>query len=99
MISEKALNNILDGGCGCVDFIDKQAEKIKALEEKLESARKHLKFTLHSAEYMYRPDEKLEINLSPMFYHSLTYEGDLELIEKTKAAREWLRQNERSIHE
>jgi len=77
------------------ELVDSQQEKIKALEEKLESAINHLKFTLHSAEYMHRPDEKLESDLSPMFYHSLTYEGDLSLIEKTRAAREWLRQNER----
>jgi hypothetical protein len=70
-------------------------KKIEALEEKLELASKHLKFTLYAAEYMYKPDVKLDNELSPMFYHSLTYEGDLGLIEKTKAAREWLRQNER----
>jgi hypothetical protein len=70
-------------------------KKIKALEEKLESASKHLEFTTHAAEHLFKPDIKLEDWLDPTFYFTLTYSGDLGLIEKTRAAREWLRQNER----
>jgi hypothetical protein len=39
------------------------------------------------AEYLYKPDKPLTKGLDPTFYFTLTYEGDLELIEKTRKAR------------
>jgi ABC-type uncharacterized transport system substrate-binding protein len=50
-----------------------------------------LEFTLQAAEQLYKPEKPLWNNLDPTFYHTLTWEGDLELIEKTKKAREALR--------
>lgn len=58
----------------------------KDVEELVEA----LEFTLHATEYLYKPDKELRKNLDPTFYFTLTYEGDLELIEKTKRAREAL---------
>lgn len=49
-----------------------------------------LKLTIKTAEYVYQPNKPLEKGLPPFHYHTLTYEGDLELIEKTKAARKLL---------
>lgn len=46
-----------------------------------------LDFTLKAAEHLYKPDLPLVPNLAPMFYHTLSYEGDLELIAKVKKAR------------
>lgn len=56
--------------------------------------REALEFTLHAAEYIYQPDKPLHKNLDPTFYHTLTWEGDFELIEKTKKAREALKGGE-----
>lgn len=47
----------------------------------------HYEFLLRAAECLYGADKTLEAGLDPMFYHTLTYEGDLELIEKTKQAK------------
>jgi hypothetical protein len=49
--------------------------------------REALAFTLKAAEQLYRPDKPLTPGLDPTFYHTLTYEGDLELIANTKKAR------------
>jgi hypothetical protein len=46
-----------------------------------------MEFSVNAAENLYKPDKPLEKDLGPMFYFTLTYEGDLELIEKTKRAR------------
>lgn len=67
------------------------ANKVNLLEDENARLREALSFTLNAAEILYKPDEPLTKNLSPLFYHTLTYEGDLELIEKTKIAREILR--------
>lgn len=47
--------------------------------------REALEFCLSAAESMY--DKPVTEGLDPTFYHSLSYEGDLELKEKTKQAR------------
>lgn len=47
----------------------------------------HYEFLLTAAENLHKPNEPIIQGLAPMFYHTLTYEGDLELIEKTKQAR------------
>lgn len=62
--------------------------EIRELREKLDVAVKALDFTLHAAEYLYQSNKELPKGLGAMFYHTLTYEGDLELIQKTKKARE-----------
>jgi len=64
--------------------------EVKALEEKLRVAVEALEFSLHAAEYLYEVDKPLENGMAPMFYHTLTYEGDLEMINKTKKASEAL---------
>ena len=46
-----------------------------------------LEFGLQTAENLYQPDKPLTKGLGDWFYHTLTYEGDLELIEKTKEMR------------
>ena len=69
----------------------KNAE-ILILEERCKKLREALEFTLHAAEYLYKPDVKLEKGLCPTFYFTLTYEGDLELIHKTLGAREALKE-------
>lgn len=70
-------------------FIAAESE-ILELREKLECAVEALDFTLHAAEYLYQSNKELPKGLGAMFYHTLTYEGDLELIQKTKKAREAL---------
>ena len=50
----------------------------------------HFGFLLNAAENLYRPDKPLGKGLCPTFYHTLNYEGDLELINKTIAARQAL---------
>lgn len=78
----------------CSDYlkteIAKLFDKIDALHERLKAAEEALAFTLHSAEYLHPPSPPLEKGLDPTFYHTLTYEGDLKLIEQTKKAREAL---------
>lgn len=69
---------------------EKNAKEIEQLKQRLEIAVEHLKFTTHAAEYLYKPDVKLNKNMTPTFYFTLTYEGDLELIEKCKSAMEFL---------
>jgi hypothetical protein len=64
-------------------IIDKLVEENKKLREAL-------KLTIKTAEYVYQPNKPLEKGLPPFHYHTLTYQGDLELIEKTKAARKLL---------
>jgi hypothetical protein len=60
---------------------------IADLERKLEIATKALRFTLGCAENLLRPDKPVHKGLDPTFYQTLTYEGDIELIEQCKAAR------------
>lgn len=49
-----------------------------------------LEFAVGCAESLLRPDRPVIPNLDPTFYHSLTYEGDVELVEKCRAARIFL---------
>ena len=49
-------------------------------------AEQHGAFLLNAAQDLYRPDRPLHRGLDPTFYHTLTCEGDLELINKTKDA-------------
>ena len=65
------------------------AEEMQAENAKL---RECLKFTVYAAEYLFKPDEKLADGLFPTSYFTLSYEGDLDLIEKTKYARQVLKE-------
>lgn len=58
-----------------------------------EELRQALKFTTKAAVHLFQPDKPLEKGLPPFFYHTTTYEGDLELIEKTKHAMELIKEN------
>jgi hypothetical protein len=70
--------------------IEMQLEDNKKLEEENKKLRDALEFTLKAAEQMFRPDKELLQGLCPTMYHTLSYSGDLKLIEKTKAARKLL---------
>lgn len=72
-------------------------QRVRDLEALLERERakardiaEWLEFTLYVAERLYKTDKPLEPNMAPLFYFTLSYEGDKELIEKTKRAREAL---------
>jgi hypothetical protein len=71
-------------------IIEMQLEDKKKLEAENKKLREALKLTIKTAEYVYQPNKPLEKGLPPFHYHTLTYEGDLELIEKTKEARKLL---------
>ena len=71
--------------------IDALMEKIEELEAENARYREALEFTLKAAEYLYQPDKPVHKGLDPTFYQTLTWEGDMELIEKTKKAREALK--------
>jgi hypothetical protein len=68
----------------------------KLERERAENAklREALEFTISAAEHLYKPNIPLERGLCPTFYFTLSYEGDLELMEKTKKAREALKEIE-----
>jgi hypothetical protein len=72
------------------DFMDEPDITIKKLQAENKKLREALELTIKTAEYVYQPDKPLEKGLPPFHYHTLTYEGDLELIEKTIAARKLL---------
>jgi hypothetical protein len=55
------------------------------------------KFLLNAAVYVYAPDKPLHRGLDPTFYHTLSYEGDEELINKTNEARKALAAYEQAI--
>lgn len=63
---------------------------LELMEERERVAIEALKFTVNAAAYLYRPKEKLRDDLNPTFYHTLCYEGDLELKKKCIEARETL---------
>jgi len=63
------------------------------LQIEVDKLRQALKFTTKAAVHLFQPDKPLEKGLAPFFYHTLTYEGDLELIEKTKLAMELIKEN------
>jgi hypothetical protein len=57
------------------------------LKEQNTRLREALEFTISAADYLYKTESPVPRGLAPMFYHSLSYEGDVELVEKTKKAR------------
>lgn len=63
------------------------------LQIEVDKLRQALKFTTKAAVHLFQPDKPLEKGLAPFFYHTLTYEGDLELIENTKLAMELVKDN------
>ena len=67
-----------------------EAEEVNRLQAENKKLREALELTIRTAEYVYQPNKPLEKGLPPFYYHTLTYEGDLELIEKTIAARKLL---------
>lgn len=70
--------------------LDELKREYERLQQRHDEAIRHLKFTTHAAEYVYQPKKDLMPGWDPTFYHTLTYEGDLDLINRTKAAREFL---------
>jgi len=81
--NRKEYSNIMDAMTQTSQYNFKLQAENKKLREALE-------LTIKTAEYVYQPDKPLEKGLPPFHYHTLTYEGDLELIEKTIAARKLL---------
>jgi len=67
--------------------------EIEKLQDENAKMREYLEFTTHAAEYLYRPDVKLNKGMTPTFYFTLTYEGDLELMENLG-----LKRREEPIH-
>jgi len=55
------------------------AESKKQVQELVQA----LEFCVNAAINLYRPDKPVHKGLDPTFYHTLTFEGDLELIDKT----------------
>lgn len=74
-------------------------DKITALHGIIDEMSVALKFTLNSPENLYRPDKTLHEGLCPTFYHTLTYAGDMELIERTKKSRETLESVDKKLKE
>lgn len=70
--------------------LDLKKETLVELKAENKKLREALELTIKTAEYVYQPNKPLEKGLPPFHYHTLTYEGDLELIEKTKDARKLL---------
>lgn len=62
-------------------------------QDEIDKLRQALEVTTKAAVHLFQPDKPLEKGLAPFFYHTLTYEGDLELIEKTKLAMELIKEN------
>lgn len=67
---------------------DDLQKKLEFEQMRRKEAENHLRFTLYAAKHLYKPDQELPAGLNPMHYFTLTYKGDAELIEKTKAAEE-----------
>jgi len=66
-----------------IEGLKQELTKYKAACEVL---RDNYEFLLTCAEYLHKDD--IQEGMCPTFYHTLTYQGDLELINKTKRARE-----------
>lgn len=66
-------------------------EECNRLKEYNKKLLEVLSFTTKAAVHLFKPDKPLERGLAPFFYHTLSYEGDLELIENTKIALEYLK--------
>lgn len=72
------------------DLSDNLVSLIEKKNRQINELTKALSFTLLAAEHLYKPDEPLPEGLPAIYYHTLSYEGDLELNEKTKQARKLL---------
>jgi hypothetical protein len=86
---------IFDSDTCCVlhiDIMNAHNEELKKLQAENAKLRECLEFTTYAAEYLFKPDENLAEGLFPTSYFTLSYEGDLELIEKTKRARQVLKE-------
>ncbi|HEY0751189.1 MAG TPA: hypothetical protein VGD26_08535 [Chitinophagaceae bacterium] len=70
--------------------LDACRNDLASLRSAATEARDALTFTLHAAKYLFKPEVELSKGLCPTFYFTHTYDGDLELIEKTKAAEKVL---------
>lgn len=79
---------------GALERIEQLTMDVSRLKVQNDKYRDALEFTLKAAEYLYHPDKPIHKGLDPTFYHTLTYEGDMELVEKTKKAREALKGGE-----
>lgn len=62
-------------------------------QSEIDKLRQALEFTTKAAVHLFKPDKPLEKGLPPFFYHTTTYEGDLELIENTKLAMNLIKDN------
>ena len=82
----------IEGGIKVIAF-DDHKQIVDCLEKRVKKLREALEFTVKAAEYLYKPDTPLHKDLCPMFYHTLTYEGDLVLIDKTVKARQALKED------
>jgi regulator of replication initiation timing len=72
-----------------LEFKKETNVELQAENKKLREA---LEFTIKAAEHLFQPDKELPKGLFPTAYHTLSYEGDLDLIEKCKQAREALKE-------
>lgn len=72
----------LDGEC-LICKLEKHCDELEIINKELKQA---LKFTTKAAVHLFKPNEPLQQGLPPFHYFTLTYEGDLELIENTKSA-------------
>jgi hypothetical protein len=70
--------------------VDTTESRNRSLQRENQKLREALKFTILAAEHLYQPHRPLQKDLCPTFYFTLSYEGDLELIQKTKEARKLL---------
>ena len=71
-----------------------EAEEVNRLQTENKKLREALEFTLYCAEYLIRPEKELSHELPPTSYLTLSYEGDLDLINKCKKARKALKEVE-----
>jgi hypothetical protein len=67
--------------------LQNEFETLKKENEELIEA---FKFAAHAMEYAYTPDLVLPKDLSPLLYHTGTYEGDLMLRERAGQVRKCL---------
>ena len=93
MINSEKLKSIIelaDSALRGENFAVVDSKFVKELAMACLEMKESLKFTTKCAEYMNGKRENLLKGLDPMFYHTLTYEGDLEMIGKVEKAKEVL---------
>lgn len=73
--------------CGLLFTPEAHDDLIKNLVDENARLLEALEFAVSAADYLYKTKSPVPRGLAPMFYHSLSYEGDVELVEKTKKAR------------